>query len=63
MKIPKHEKQVVAYTSKGIITHIVTRNLLGEYSLYKNDNNEYKKIKTSNTPIDFDRIAIVRKGE
>lgn len=58
MKISKQEKQVERYINKGKITHIVTRNITGKYILYKIENGDCQKIKTSDNPLVFDEIAI-----
>lgn len=62
MKISKNEKQLERYVNDGIVTHIVTRNLIGKYTLYKVEENDYIKIKTSDNPTEFDSIAI-QKGK
>ena len=61
MKISKNETQLKRYINGGICTHIVTRNLIGKYTLYKIKDDDYIKIKTSDSPQEFDGIAI-QKG-
>lgn len=64
MKIPKQEIILSSYNLDGKKTHIITRNIVGKYTLYEIKNEEekeYIKIKTSNNPLDFDRIVF--KGE
>lgn len=57
MNIPKQEKRVLTYVFDGIDCYTVTRNHLQKYSLYKITNDGYQKLKTSNTPLDFDEIV------
>ena len=57
MKIPNQEKIVLTYVFDGIDCYTVTRNNLQKYILYKIIDNEYQKLKTSNTPLDFDEIV------
>lgn len=57
MKIPNQEKVVLTYVFDGINCYTVTRNNLQKYILYKIIDNEYQKLKTSNTPLDFDEIV------
>ncbi len=62
MKISKNETQLKRYINNGVCTHIVTRNLIGKYILYKIENDDYIKIKMSDNPLEFDDIAI-QKGK
>jgi hypothetical protein len=58
MKIPSNEKTVVTYTFEGVAGYIVTHNALrGKYTLYKIVENDYQKLKTADTPIDFDELV------
>ena len=57
MKIPKQEKVVLTYVFEGIDCYIVTRNTLGKYVLYKIVDDDYQKLKTAETPIEFDNIV------
>ena len=57
MKISKQEKIVLSYIFEGIKCYIVTRNILGKYTLYKIINDDYQKLKTADTPIEFDEIV------
>ena len=57
MKIPKQEKIVMTYVFEGIKYYTVTRNTLGKYVLYKIDDSDYQKLKTSESPIVFDEIV------
>lgn len=57
MKIPKQEKIVLTYVFEGIDCYVVTQNNLQKYTLYKIIADGYQKLKTSNTPLDFDEIV------
>jgi hypothetical protein len=57
MNIPKQEKIVLTYVFDGIDCYTVTRNNLQKYILYKIIDDGYQKLKTSNTPLDFDEIV------
>lgn len=58
MKIPKQEEIVVTYIFEGIKSYVVTRSLLRQYILYKIiGDDDYKKIKTADSPIEFDKIV------
>lgn len=57
MKIPKNEKIVLTYVFKGVDCYIVTRNILEKYTLYKITNDDCQKIKTSESPLEFDRVV------
>jgi hypothetical protein len=60
MKIPKQETIVETYLrdeTDDTKEYIVTRNLLGKYTLYKVKENDYEKVKTADTPIEFKKIA------
>lgn len=57
MKISKQEKIVDNYIINGVKKYTITRNLLGKYTLYSLiSDNEYKKIKTDDSPIKFKTI-------
>ena len=57
MKAPKNEKIVLTYVFEGVDCYIVTRNTLEKYVLYKIIGDGYQKLKTSESPIDFDEIV------
>lgn len=57
MNIPKQEKIVLTYVFDEINCYTVTRNNLRKYILYKITDDGYQKLKTSNTPLDFDEIV------
>lgn len=57
MKIPKQEKIVDNYIIDGVKKYTITRNLLGKYVLYMRlDDDDYKKVKTEDTPLSFKTI-------
>jgi len=57
MNISKQEKIVLTYVFEGVDCYIVTQNNLQKYILYKIIDGGYQKLKTSNTPLDFDEIV------
>ena len=57
MKISKQEKIVLTYVFDGVGSYVVTRNQLNKYILYKIKDSDYQKLKTSDTPLDFDEIV------
>lgn len=57
MKIPKQEKTVLTYTFDGVKCYIVTRTPLEKYVLYKIVDSDYQKLKTSENPLEFDKIV------
>ena len=57
MKIPKQEKIVLTYIFEGIKCYVVTRSIIGRYALYKIIDDDYQKLKTAETPIEFDEIV------
>lgn len=57
MKISKQEKIILTYIFDGIDSYVVTRNILGKYTLYKIINDDYQKIKTADSAVDFDKIV------
>lgn len=58
MKIPASERIVVTYTFEGIKEFIVTHNALkGKFTLYKIIDNDYQKLKTTTSPLEFDEIV------
>lgn len=63
MKIPKQEKVVLTYVFEGVDCYVVTRNTLGKYVLYKIIEDDYQKLKTSETPIEFDKIVKKDRGK
>lgn len=57
MKIPNNEKIVLTYIFDGVICYRATQNNFGKYVLYKIIDDDYQKLKTSESPIDFDDIV------
>lgn len=57
MKIPKNENIMVTYVFEGISCYTITRNILGKYILYKITDGDYQKLKTAESPLDFDEIV------
>ena len=57
MKISKQEKIVLTYVFEGIKCYTVARNILGKYTLYKIVDDDYQKLKTADTPMEFDEIV------
>lgn len=57
MKIPSQEKIVLTYVFEDIKCYVVTRSILGKYALYKIVGDDYQKLKTANTPLEFDDIV------
>ena len=62
MQIPKNETISVTYIFDDIKCYIVTRNTTDKYTLYKILNNDYQKLKTSSTPVDFDEVIKKDRG-
>jgi hypothetical protein len=64
MKIPKQEETVMTYVFEGVKCYIVTRSPLRTYTIYKIiGDDDYKKLKTADTPIEFDKIVEKDRGE
>lgn len=58
MKIPSSEKIVVTYTDEGVKEYVATHNALkGKFTLYKIVDNDYQKLKTATSPLEFDEIV------
>ena len=57
MKIPKNENIMVTYVFEGINCYTITRNIRGKYVLYKITDGDYQKLKTAESPLDFDEIV------
>lgn len=57
MKIPSNENIVVNYINGDVKDYIATyHHLKDKYTLYKIIDDDYQKIKISDTPIGFDDI-------
>ena len=63
MKIPKQEEIVMTYVFEGVKCYVITRSLLRQYTLYKIIGDDYKKLKTADTPIEFDKIVEKDRGK
>lgn len=57
MKTLKNEKIVLTYVFDGVECYTITRNILGKYTLYKITNGDYQKIKTAESPLEFDKLV------
>ena len=57
MKIPKNEKVLLTYVFEGVDCYVVTRNILRKYTLYKIADGDYQKMKTAESPLEFDRVV------
>lgn len=58
MKIPTNEKIAVTYIFEGIKEYIITRNTYnGKFMLYRIVDGDYQKLKTADTPVEFDKIV------
>ena len=60
MKIPKNEKIVLTYVFEGVKCYVATQNTLGKYTLYKITDGDYQKVKTAESPSEFDRVVYKR---
>ena len=56
MKISKQEQIVVTYLFDGVEHYVATRNTAGKYVLYKTLGDDYQKMQTSASPLDFDKV-------
>lgn len=63
MKLSKQETIMETYIFDGIASYIVTRNLIGKYTLYKIIDDDYQKLKIAESPIGFDKIIKKDRGE
>lgn len=57
MKTPKNEAVLLTYVFEDVICYIVTRNILGKYTLYKTKDDVWQKLKTSDSASDFDELV------
>ena len=57
MKIPNNERLMVTYVFDGTDCYKVTQNVLGKYILYKIINGDYQKMKTADSPLEFDKVV------
>lgn len=64
MKIPKQEKIVRSFIFDGIKSYIVTQHeTTRKFTLYKIIDNDYKKLKTAESPIKFEEVIEKDRGE
>ena len=47
----------MTYVFEDIKCYAVTRNALGKYVLYKIIDDDYQKLKTAESPMEFDKIV------
>lgn len=57
MKTPKNETVLLVYIFEGVECYTVTRNIFGKYTLYKTTGDDWQKLKTSESAVDFDEIV------
>jgi hypothetical protein len=58
MKIPSSEKIAVTYVFEGVEEYVVTHNALrGKYMLYKIIDGDHQKMRTADTPVEFDEVV------
>ena len=62
MRIPKQEQLMTTYTFGGVAHYVATRNSVGKYVLYKIVDNDYQKMQTSASPLDFDKVIEKDRG-
>ena len=62
MRIPKQEQLMTTYTFDGVAHYVATRNAVGKYVLYKIIDNDYQKMQTSASPLDFDKVIEKDRG-
>ena len=62
MNIPKQEQIMTTYTFDGVAHYVATRNTMGKYVLYKIIGNDYQKMQTSASPLDFDKVIKKDRG-
>ncbi len=57
MKIPTNETRMTSYIFDGVECYKITRNTSDKYILYKIiGDNDYKKMKTANSPIELEAV-------
>lgn len=57
MKISKNEKIVLTYVFEEVECYTVTQSTLGKYTLYKIIDGDYQKMRTSESPLEFDKVV------
>lgn len=64
MNIPINEKVVVTYLEEGVKDYLVTYHpLRGKYTLHKIIGDKLQKMKTANTPVEFDELVEEDRSE
>lgn len=64
MKLPSNERIVETYVYEGVKCYVVTQNALkGKFTLYKIVDNDYQKLKTANSPREFEEVVEQDRGE
>lgn len=63
MKIPSNEKVMVSYVFEGVKCYTTTYNALkGKFTLYKIVDDDCQKLKTADSPLEFDEIVEKDRG-
>jgi hypothetical protein len=63
MKIPTNEKIVVSHLFEGVKCYVTTHNALkGKYTLYKIIDDDYQKMVTANSPVNFSDVIKKDRG-
>lgn len=57
MKIPKQEEIVMTYVFDGVDCYVITCNPIRKYTLYKIIDDDYQKLKTADSPLEFDKVV------
>jgi hypothetical protein len=61
--IPSNEKIVVSHLFEGVKCYVTTHNALkGKFTLYKIVDNDYQRMTTANSPVNFDEIIKKDRG-
>ena len=56
--IPINEQIVASYVFEGVKCYAVTHNALkGKFTLYKIVNNDYQKLSTADSPLEFAQLV------
>lgn len=64
MKIPSNEKSMVSYVFEGVRCYVITHSTLkGKFTLYKQIGEDYQKLKTADSPLEFDEIVEKDRGK
>ena len=62
MKIPKQEQIMTTYLFDGVADYVATKNAAGKYVLYKIIDDDYTKMHTAASPLDFDKLIKKDRG-